>query len=534
MVSGHSRSPAREAAPALEIANLSKTFGGVRALRDVAFTVREGEIHGLLGENGSGKSTVIKILAGYHAPDSGELKLRQEPVRLPLKPGQFRDLGLEFVHQDLGLIGSLTVVENLFLGELAAPARRFHMSWRRQRKAATEAFERYGVALDPRSRVDELGPLERALLAIVRAAEQMRAGSARGVSDGNRPGVLVLDEPTVFLPRAEVLHLFSIMRELAQAQASVLFVSHDLDEVRDITDRVTVLRDGRVIGTVVTSETSESELVQMIIGRRLGAVASTQRRGDDSRDIGGLSVRGLSGNVVHDLSFGVTTGEVLGLTGLVGSGFEEIPYLLFGASEGSGSLSIFGDSYDLRDFSPGKATEHGIVLVPGDRQRDGTIASLPVVDNVTLSTLSTFYRAMILRRREMVREAGSVLTEFDVRPSDPRALVSSLSGGNQQKVLLAKWLQLKPRVLLLQEPTQGVDVGARLEIFSLIRKTAEGVCVVCASADYEQLAMICDRVLVLHRGGIAAELSGSAVTKELISETCLTAGLSSSRVPVPQ
>jgi ribose transport system ATP-binding protein len=497
----------------LSLRSLSKSFGGTQALRGVDIDVLPGEVHGLLGENGSGKSTVIKILAGYHEPDGGELLIDGEPVRLPLSTGQFRRLGMSFVHQDLGLIDSLSVLENLRVAGIASSRSRFGISWRNERVRARATFERYGVRLDPSVTVASLKPVERALLAIVRAIEEIRS-----VGDGH--GLLILDEPTVFLPREGVERLFALVRDAAASGTSVLFVSHDLDEVREITDRVTVLRDGAVVGTVVTAEVSEVQFVEMIIGRRLAALADI-RHTDLSEERVGVAVRGLTGASVLDVSFEMHAGEVVGLTGLVGSGFEDVPHLLYGArAAAAGTLTLDGAAIDLTRLQPAAAIAAGLALIPADRKADGSVGSLPVDENVALSVLDRYFNGVILDRRRMRSEMGNLMRDFDVRPNDPSMPYGALSGGNQQKALLAKWFQTEPRLLLLDEPTQGVDVGARQQIYTLIRKAAQerGVHVLCASSDYDQLASLCDRVLVFGRGRIWRALAGEEVTKDRIIE----------------
>jgi ribose transport system ATP-binding protein len=501
------------AQPRLSLRNLSKSFGGTHALRGVELDVLPGEVHGLLGENGSGKSTLIKILAGFHEPDTGELLVDGEPVRLPLSTGQFRRLGMSFVHQDLGLVESLSVLENLRVSDIASSRSRFGISWRNERVRARETFQRYGVRLDPGASVGALKPVERALLAIVRAIEEIRSG-------GGSHGLLILDEPTVFLPKEGVERLFSLVRDAAADGTSVLFVSHDLDEVSAITDRVTVLRDGALVGTVVTAETTETEFVEMIIGRRLAALAEVHHS-DLTEKAVGVAVDGLTGESVRDVSFAMHEGEVVGLTGLLGSGFEEVPHLLYGARRASaGGLSIHGVPIDLTRLSPAGAIAAGMALIPADRKTDGSVASLPVDENVALSVLDRYFNGVVLDRRRMRRETGALMREFDVRPNDPSLAYGALSGGNQQKALLAKWFQTDPRLLLLDEPTQGVDVGARQQIYELIRTAAQerGVHVLCASSDYEQLASLCDRVIVFGRGRIWRELVGAEVTKDRIIE----------------
>jgi ribose transport system ATP-binding protein len=501
--------------PVVALRGISKTFGGVRALRDVDLTIRRGEVHGLLGENGSGKSTLIKILSGFHAPDGGgELEINGRPASLPLQPGQFRSLGMSFVHQDLGLVPSLSVVENLLVGDLTSQ-RSWRLSWARERRRARETFESFGLELDPRAKVSDLRLTDRALLAIVRAVEEIRANAA----DGSEYGLLVLDEPTVFLPESDRDELFAIVREIAATRASILFVSHDLDEILEITDRVTVLRDGAVRGTVDTAQASDELLVEMIIGRRLQA-PSIEREGREAGKA--ISITGLTGPSARDVSLTVHEGEVVGLTGLLGSGFEEIPYYVFGAKPAaSGRLEVDGKTYELHGMSPSRALEAGVALIPADRQHDGSVASLSLGDNVTVQVLHRYRSRVGLNRVRMRSDARKLLEEFDVRPPDPRLKYESLSGGNQQKAMLAKWLQTRPSLLLLHEPTQGVDVGARQQIFELTRQAAaEGTAVVCVSTDYEQLAAVCDRVVVFGRGRVARELTGDQVTKERIAEQC--------------
>ncbi len=477
---------------ALAVRCVSKSFGGVRALDGASLTLLRGEVHGLLGENGSGKSTLIRILAGYHAPEPGaQLEVGGRPARLPLPPGRVRELGIAFVHQDLGLIPSLSVVENLRLGELAT-RRDWRISWRRERTRAREALARFGVDLDPGEPVARLPPAVRAVLAIVRAAEEL-----------GRKGVLVLDEPTVFLPEPEKRRLFTLARELAAAGASVLFVSHDLQEVLELADRVTVLRDGRVVTTAATAALERDALAELMTGRPLHAAVARRRREAPVA----ASVANLTGEVVRDVSFDVHEREVVGLTGLRGSGFEEVLYLLFGARPSrAGRLSLGNDRHDAATMTPDRALRSGIALLPTDGERGGRVGSLPLVDHVTLPVLDRYATRLGLDRRRMRRDAARLLARFGVRPCEPRLAFRALSGGNQQKALLAKALNAGPRLLLLDEPTRGVDVGARGQIFTLIRQAAEqGACVICSSTDREELAAICDRVLVFSSGRIERE-----------------------------
>jgi ribose transport system ATP-binding protein len=507
--------------PLLNAHGLTKAFGGARALNEVDLTVLPGEVHGLLGENGSGKSTLIKILAGYHTPDAGSLAVNGREVPLPLGPGEPQRLGMEFVHQDLGLVPSLTVAENFFMADIAKPANRFFVSWSRRSAQARKVFERYGVTIDPDATIDGIRPVERALVAIVRALEGLRRGS------GDEPTLLVLDEPTVFLPQNEVALLFDLVRQIAARGSSVLFVSHDLAEVRQITDRVTVLRDGRVAGTADTGKTSPRALVNLILGQELQEMAAVEQQLDDHPVV--LEVRDLRTRWLHDVSFELRAGEVLGLTGLVGSGYEDSVYAIFGAIPAEhGSLVLDGEQRDVGAMTPKAAMAHGIALVPGDRQNTGSIPTLPASDNINLLVLDRYFRGGRLRQNDLDRNAQGLMDEFDVRPARPDLDYGSFSGGNQQKAMMAKWKQIEPRVLLLHEPTQGVDVGARQQIWTMIRAATGTTSTICASSDYEQLATICDRVGVIARGRLVGFLTGPDVTKERIAEYCLRSSAGSS------
>jgi ribose transport system ATP-binding protein len=509
----------------LSAEGLEKRFGATRALDKVGLEIQAGEVHGLLGENGSGKSTLIKVLSGVYVPDAGRLQVRGQDVALPLWPGQSRRIGMDFVHQDLGLISSLSVAENLLIDELAAGEQgTWYLPERVLNSRADSILQEFSVNVDPSVPVRSLTPVERALVAIVRAIHGLEV-SAAGAD--HRAGLLVLDEPTVFLPRRDIEHLFALIRDIVSRGNSVLFVSHDLDEVMEVTTAVTVLRDGRAIGTRRTSEIAKSELIEMIIGRRIDAVVGRASTRGDTAPV--LELRGIGGKSTHEVTLAVHGGEILGITGLVGSGFEEIPYLVYGAGqETSGSVLVDGRSIPAAKLTPSVAMSLGMVLLPADRRRHGSIGALDITDNTTMPVLARYFRGGRLARREMRAETQELLRRYDVRPADPDLLYRMLSGGNQQKALLAKWLRLDPRILLLHEPTQGVDVGARQQIFEVVRRAAErGSAILCASSDYEELATICDRVLVFARGKIAVELSGDDVSKDHLTHACyesLTAG----------
>lgn len=506
--------------PVLSLRNLVKTFGGAHALRGVSLDVMPGEVHGLLGKNGSGKSTLVKILAGFHTPDpGGTLRFNGEAVALPLSPGDFRRIGMSFVHQNLGLVPSLTVLENLRFAELTT-RRTLRIDWRAEQRATREALARFGLSLDPGERIDRLTPVERALLAIVRAFEEIRhASEATG-----KPGLLLLDEPTPFLPREGVEQLFGLIRSITAGGSSVVFISHDIDEVLQITDRMTVLRDGEVAGELTTAEATRDQVVEMIVGRRL----AREVRRHPARDLAApifARLEAVGGRMLEPSTIEIRRGEVLGLTGLIGSGYEEIPYLVFGARPvRCGTISIEGGPpLDLAAMTPARAIGMDFALLPGDRQGASGVDSLKIVDNLFLPDIDRFFGRGRLDNAGMVREARALGTAYEVRPNDPHLKLSALSGGNAQKVLVARWMNRTPKLLLLDEPTQGVDVGTRQQLSATIRAAAaKGMSIVCASSDAEQLADICDRVLIFARGRVCDEIAGDGLTKESIAAACYT------------
>ncbi len=531
--------------PALALRGLAKSFGGARALDGVDLTVGPREIHGLLGHNGSGKSTLVKILCGYHAPDAGaDWWLHGEALRLPLPLAAQRARGLAFVHQNLGLVPQLSVLENMRVVEITT-ARRPWIDWRAQRRAATAALEQFGLAIDPQQPVATLSPVERALVAIVRAFGAIDA-TRRGRA---LHGLLVLDEPTPFLARDDVERLFRLMRQVVAEGASVLFISHDLDEILEITDRATVLRDGRVAGTFETRATGREAIVEQIAGhppsragRAVGAVSDGARSivqeaapdvvPDVVPEIAPevatevmFEIRGLAGAQLQPLDLTLRRGEIVGLTGLLGSGYERVLQHLFGAVPAlRGTLQVQGETIDLARQTPAAAVRAGLAFLPGDRQGASGAVGLPVLDNFLVPDLARFARGGRLQWRRMREHAGELAVRHRVRPVDLDMKLGALSGGNAQKVLLGKWLNTAPRLLLLEEPTQGVDVGAREDLWQAIRDiAAAGTVVLCASSDLEQLEALCGRVLVFARGHCRAEVGGASVSKPELLRQCYAA-----------
>ncbi len=499
--------------PALEFRGLTKTFGPQRALDDVNFSITRGEIHGLVGRNGSGKSTLIKILSGYHAPDEGaSLEIGGRSVALPLPSIEAYRLGLAFVHQDLGLLPELSVVENIRIGRFrTGPG--WRINWKAERALVAQALERFGVHVSPETLVGSLREVDRALVAIVRGLIDLQS---------HDNGILVLDEPTAYLPRDSVEQLFQTVRSIAEAGTSVVFVSHRLDEVMSLTDRTTVLRDGKVVGTVTTASSNEEELIELILG---GKLQDFYPEPSEPRSNVALRISNLTGAIAKDLNLDVYEGEIVGLTGIAGAGYDEVPYLLFGARPSkSGMVEIGSTTLTHSQLTPKTMMNVGMALLPADRQRNSGVGDLTLTQNVSLPVLSSFFSGGRLHQRAERHKVAGLLTDYTVRPPIPEAKMGQLSGGNQQKALLAKWLQRNPPVLLLHEPTQGVDVGAKKDVFERLREAAvAGAAILFSSAEYEDLAHLCDRVLVFHEGRVAATLSGADLTEDRIVEQCYRA-----------
>lgn len=500
--------------PVVKGSRLSKAFSGRTVLEGVDIEIHPGEVHALLGQNGSGKSTLIKILSGYHQPEpGGSLWIRGERVRLPLRPGDPHRLGLSFVHQGFGLIESATVLENLRLGGYAT-GHVFRISWRDERKRARQELARLGITADPETPVWCLQEVDRALITIARSLDLLA---------GHTHGLLVLDEPTASLPRDGVDVLFAAIRKVAEMQHGVLFVTHRLDEVFAICDRASILRDGKLVHVADVSQLSEDEVITKIVGTSLDRLYPTPQK---TRATKVLAVRGLSGAGIEKTSFELRQGEILGLTGLHGMGYATVPYLLVGAERAeSGELIIGSRRHELRRMSPARASMLRVALLPANRQRLGGSASATVTENVTLCTLRKYFVHGFLRRKQERRRVAQLLTAFQVSPPEPERTFATLSGGNQQKALLAKWFETEPTVLLLDEPAQGVDVGARAHIFHRLRDAAQGgLSMIIASVEYEDLAHLCDRVLVFRNGRVVSELHRKELTADRIVEQCFRAG----------
>jgi ribose transport system ATP-binding protein len=492
----------------LELHNLSKTFPGTKALDGVGLEIRAGEIHALVGQNGSGKSTLIKILAGFHDPDVGASStIRGSDFRLG-DSAAAHTTGLRFVHQDLGLIESLDCVDNLALGFGYVTGAGGRINWRRQRAKAREALGRVGHGdIKVTKPVSHLTAFEKTALAIVRAVQDWEENVS----------LLVLDEPTATMPRPEVDRLFTLIRRVAGAGTGVLLVSHHLDEVFAIANRVTVLRDGRSEGTHKVADLTRADLIQLMTG---GIVDEVTRASEEHAEEIVLSVRGLAGRGLRGLDLDVHRGEVLGIAGLDGSGRDEICELIFGARPRRGTVTVNGR--ELPPHRPDLAIRRSLALVPADRHGSGLVMTESVRENLTLVDLKPFWRGWRLSRARERRVTREWIEKLSIRTRSADAVVESLSGGNQQKVVMGKWLRTEPTVLLLDEPTQGVDVGAQAELHRLMGAAADqGSAVVLCSSDERELSNVCDRVLVLCDGSFEAELTGDQIAPHRIAQQSL-------------
>jgi ribose transport system ATP-binding protein len=484
----------------LTVDDLSKSYGGTRVLANVGMSVNRHEIHSLVGGNGSGKSTLIKVLAGVVPADSGgqvSVGGRSVPAGR-WTPHDARAAHLRFVHQDLGLFANLSIAENLCIGAGFDTSAIGRVRWRRVDEHSRELLRRHGVDADPRTPLGELRPAEQSIIAIARALQGI---------DSDEVACIVLDEPTAALPRHDAERLLRLLRSLASRGHGIVLVTHHLDEVLTASDRVTVLRDGQHIHTGPTNQLDRATLIDLIVGPATGDLVPHRRTGSRPGEPL-LRTTDLHIGRAESISLEVHGGEIVGLAGLPASGCEDILRALFGlARPANGEMWLDHDRHAPRD--PAEAMRAGVALVPGDRLHDGVFAELSVLENVTAASTAAAGRWRLHHRRER-RGAHALLRQYRVRPPELRRPIQTLSGGNQQKALLARWAARRPRLLLLEDPTCGVDIGARSDIWNLLHERArsDGLAIMVTSSDLEELAWQCDRVVVMGGGRVHAQLSG--------------------------
>lgn len=492
----------------LEMKDIVKEFPGVKALDGVSFALEEGGFHSLVGENGAGKSTLMKVLAGVYPTGDyqGEILINDETQH-------FRNIrdsesaGVAIIFQELSLVKELTVGENIFLGQ--EPARFGVINWSELYHKATKLLDDLNLEIDPREKVGSLGIGQQQLVEIAKALSK-------------NAKILVLDEPTAALTESEVETLFVILRKLKSRGVGMIYISHKLDEVFRMSDQITILRDGKTVGTHAASELTKEKVIAAMVGREVGDIfpAGHHEFGEIALEIRDLTV--FSPDVpekalVKDVSFNVRKGEVLGIAGLMGAGRTELLMAIFGAWRGKFTREILVDGKEISIDSPIDAIDHGIGFVTEDRKRFGLILAQTIVDNMTLAGLRSISGVFLTNRTRETIAARGPMKSLRIKANSPLTVTGTLSGGNQQKVVLGKWLLINPKILFLDEPTRGIDVGAKQEIYAEINKLAEqGMAIVLVSSELPEVLGLSDRVLVLHEGKMTGEFIGSDATPEKV------------------
>jgi rhamnose transport system ATP-binding protein len=491
---------APQGATIIALQGIEKSFGPVSVLRGVDFDVRAGEVHALMGENGAGKSTLIRIMSGAHQPSAGTVTVDGRLIRFS-GPREAQAAGIAVVHQELLLFPALTVAENVWLGH-APRTPRGTLDWRAMRRGAREILDRLDCPdLDVDAPVSSLS-----------VANRQRVEIARALSRNAR--VLIMDEPTAALPEADVRRLLDVVRSLRAENVAIVYVSHRMKEIFEIADRVTTLRDGAAIATRSISDVTEASLVTMMVGRDIEQLFPKEDipLGDTVLEVRGLSLEG----VVRDVSFAVRAGEILGIAGLVGSGRTELAQTIFGVTPStSGEILIDGLKVEVRSVA--EAIDRRIALVPEDRAQHGLVRPQTVADNVSMALLRRLTRGIVVDTARVRRIAEDAIRRFSIRARGPGQVVAELSGGNQQKVVIAKWLATEPRILLLDEPTRGVDVGAKTEIHRLMNQLArQGLSIVMISSELPEILGMSDRILVMGGGRVTAVIDRADATPDTV------------------
>ncbi len=486
-----------EQTPALRLEGIVKTFPGVRALDNVSFSVMPGEVHALMGENGAGKSTLMKVLGGIYQPEEGRIVVGEESVVMT-SPLEAKSKGIVFIHQELSLAEELSVAENIYLGEL--PRKRFGLvNWDRLYAQTDEILQKLKVGFDARTRVGDLSIANQQMVEIARALTV----DAKAV---------IFDEPTASLTDAEKVVLFDVIADLQSHGVGIIYISHRMEEIFKITDRISVLRDGQYRGTLTTAETNEDEVTQLMIGRKLDL-----RRNVSHHELGGVAieVRNLScGDLFHDVSFEVRRGEVVGFYGLVGAGRTEIAETLFGLREPSAG-TILLDGEETVIHSPIDAIAKGISLVPEDRKGQGLVLGMNCRDNMTLPQIDDLKAGPFVAEGSEIAIFDQYRDRLDIRTPGWKQQVGNLSGGNQQKIVIGKWLSMHPNVLIVDEPTRGIDVGSKSEIHNLIRElAAQGYAVIVISSEMPEVLHVSDRIVAMYSGRIMCTFTSEEVTED--------------------
>ncbi|MCD8198059.1 MAG: sugar ABC transporter ATP-binding protein [Lachnospiraceae bacterium] len=482
----------------IDCKNITKAFPGVLALNDVNIDFQRGEIHAIVGENGAGKSTLIKTLCGIHAPDKGQIFFEGAEIR-NITPKVARDFGITVIYQELTLVKDLSIAENIFLGEF--PKTGILLNEKSMLRKAQEIMDELELKLDPRTKVDELTTGYQQMIEISRAV----AKEAK---------ILILDEPTASLSNNEVEILFRFIRKAKAKNITIIYISHRLEEIFEISDRITVLRDGKKIATLNTCDTNRDELIRLMVGRELGEIYPERSLTHQSEVV--LEALHLTGNGDQDISLKLHKGEVLGLGGLVGAGRTEFAEMLFGAKRiDSGELPIKGRKVNFH--LPKQAMRQGIVLMPEDRKSEGIILDMSIRENIVLSVLGKISDFMIVNKKKEMEMVDRFIETMNIKTPSSEQTVKNLSGGNQQKVVLAKGMATEPDIVIIDEPTRGIDVGAKREVYTLINQMVEeGKSVILISSDMEELLGMSDRIAVFCEGHLSSIIEKKEFDAELV------------------
>ena len=485
--------------PALRLEGIVKTFPGVRALDDVSFEVRHGEVHALLGENGAGKSTLMKVLAGMYQPDEGQIFIEGEPVTMRT-PLEAKGRGVVLIHQELSLAEEMSVAENIYLGELPRQSLG-RVDWKTLYANAQGILDRLNCKFSPRTRVGDLSIANRQMVEIARALTV----DAKAV---------IFDEPTASLTDAEKVVLFDIINDLKAQGVGIVYISHRMDEIFTLADRISVLRDGGHRGTLVAAETDEDAVIQLMIGRKLDLSRREQAAGGVG-DIA-LKVDGLScGDLFEEVSFELREGEVLGFYGLVGAGRTEIAETLFGLRRPTAGKIRLGEEEVSHIDSPADAIARGISLVPESRKEQGLVLGMNCRDNMTLPQVGDLTSGPFVSDGAEIAIFDQYRDTLQIKTPSWRQAVGNLSGGNQQKIVIGKWLAMRPRILIVDEPTRGIDVGSKAEIHNLIRKLAgEGYAVIVISSEMPEVLHVSDRIVAMYHGRVMRTFTADEVTED--------------------
>jgi len=483
----------------LELKNIKKAYPGVIALDDVSISFRKGEVHAIAGENGAGKSTLIKIIAGAISPDEGEIQVGDKTFSV-MNPSLSKKEGIQVIYQEFNLIPSLSVAENIFLGDFIGNG--ITINRKEMISRTKEIFNRLKITIDPLTPVEDLSVAYQQLVEIAKAVSK-------------EVKVLIMDEPSAPLTKAEVDTMFHIVKKLKDEGVLIIYISHKLEEIFEICDRITVMRDGKKIETKNIDEIDRDELIHLMVGRELKETFPPRKPVLGEKI---LEARKLTGNGVKDISFHLSKGEILGICGLVGSGRTEMVRMLFGAEEKeSGEVLINNKPVSIT--SPEDAIKLGIGLIPEDRKSQGALLDLSIKWNISMSSLKKISRGTVIRKKEENTSAVNYKESLRIKTPSLEQLVKNLSGGNQQKVIIAKWLMTNSNIIIFDEPTRGIDVGAKQEIYKLINKlTDEGLSIIMISSEMEEVLGMADRILVLAEGKIAGELSREEFNQDTIFE----------------